>query len=255
MVIKEGGFPFKLYSITPDQVTVESLKDTLTILGLTCEETTLDKLQQYITDVRSQLYNGAYQAFGINHLHNSVVTISKGLWEPDGALHEMRQLDYITRNEEIFNWLKTQYKDFPGQVSAASHNKSYYSTVDAIKEAFVKVAYTTSATLISPLDKKSMESIMSGWLAGLSSDDKADFDSGQKATAIQIALNPDGDNVDAIGEAVVDWRLRIVNWAGKSKKDPGKETKIDIQSRSVNYTETSLLKKHYNAAVDKFGGV
>ncbi|MBL0865420.1 hypothetical protein G5647_03250 [Pectobacterium carotovorum] len=83
MTINEGGFEFNLSPQKPDEVTVDSLKASLTSLGLTCDETTPDKLQKYITDVRSKLPTGNYQAFAIRHYGDDsehLLATSNGQW-------------------------------------------------------------------------------------------------------------------------------------------------------------------------------
>ncbi|MBL0865419.1 hypothetical protein G5647_03245 [Pectobacterium carotovorum] len=181
--------------------------------------------------------------------------MGNGQWENDGGLRQESELQYIL-TEEIFDWLKDQYFDFPGN-KAEYNEERKYKTVDAIKKTFVTAAIETSSTLPEPLDKKSMEPVINGWLNILPDTQNNDYDSGSHSSNIYIALNPspDGKTVDAIGAIADDWHLKIVNWKGKSKNDPGKDTTINIKSRSVNYTDTKILDKHYDAAKKQFGHI
>ncbi|MDC7872049.1 hypothetical protein TH60_21390 [Pantoea ananatis] len=267
MPIPRKRFPIALSQTTPTQLTVQALKKQLTDIGLTCPDSHESKLQAYIDDVRSQLPQGAIQTYAIlqpatqsllasvprvNGLAGDFVVSAKGDWTPDGTgMGYGPELEYIQYSTH-FDWLKANRPGFTGVIDAPPAYTGKYDSIDAIKNLFVEVGATASATLIKGLNKDSVEAVLSNAIAPLDDTTAKDYDQTDSRVIFLVDnYNPQTSEADGIGVLSVEWHLVIKDYTEK-KKDPKHQTTLTITARSVLYSSLEDMNADYLAAQSHF---
>ncbi|WP_118988271.1 hypothetical protein [Photorhabdus sp. CRCIA-P01] len=124
---------FNLIKSIPTEMKVGILKDQLTSVGLTCPDTSKDKLQGYIDDVRRQIPQGGTNAcfIGLYNVGRKVyASTSDANWKvSDTAPKDTAQLKYLCRRE-CFDWLKKNEPDFDGVLSLENSTVERYDTLE-----------------------------------------------------------------------------------------------------------------------------
>ena len=244
--------PIDLTPCTPTPIVTATLTKQLNDVGLTCEYTRGDKLQECIDEVHSQLSAGTMQSFNIsqsidNQLREYAVGNYKEVWY-QGSTGKFQGLLTKINNEKNFNYLKTHYTDFPYAVSDDNSITQSESTVEAIKHLFVVCATKAAKTVVQGLDTQTMDSSFTNML-GLNKSDIDDNYSnfGSNTIYLVYGYNNGTRDCDGVGVLNFDWTIDIKNYKEK-KSNVKHQTTINISSRSVLYTDEDLLKKHYNNA-------
>jgi hypothetical protein len=284
--IPRRRIPIQLNSATPTALTPEALQKQLNDIGLTCQETTTDKLRRSIAEVESRLIDGQTQTYAIlrpavpalmvgdgsgaisfaeaadaaqatgstSRLALTLSDSSVGNWEPDPAgLGYGPELEYI-QFQTHFDWLKTNVTSFTGVVNNPPAINEKLDSVDAIKTLFVNVGTTASSTLIKGLDKASFESVLSNAIAPLTEGGVSDYHVAD-SRVIFLVENYDEETkeADAIGVLTIWWDLTIKDYKEK-KQNPRHDTTLLIKCRSVLYSTLDALFGDYNAVKAHFGG-
>ena len=281
MPIPRRTVPIGLVQATPTVLTVDSLKKQLTEIGLTCPDSAKDKLEEYILEVKAALPEGRTQTYGIlgpvlpvsktaglsfAELADRVASLdrpsrlatlddtSTGNWEPDATGDGYATtLEYI-QFEEHFNWLKDNRSSFTGVVDNPPTMTGKYGTVDAVKQLFVEVGTTASATLVNGLDHASIESTLSNAIAPLNEAGVSNYDVTDSRVIFLVEnYNPSTQQADGIGVLTIQWHLTIKDYKEK-KQNPQHDTSLTIKSRSVLYSSLDDLYGDYDAAAAHFGG-
>lgn len=281
MPIPRRTVPIGLQQATPTELTVDALKKQLTEIGLTCPDSAKDKLKEYITEVKAALPKGHTQTYGIlapaipvsesvglsftalaervSSLNDSsrLATLddsSTGNWTPDATGDGYATtLEYI-QFEEHFDWLKANRTSFTGTVDNPPELKGKYGTVDAVKQLFVEVGTTASATLVTGLDHDSIEATLSNAIAPLNESGVSNYDVTDSRVIFLVEnYNPATQEADGIGVLTIQWHLTIKDYKEK-KQSPQHDTTLTIKSRSVLYSSLDDMYADYNAAAAHFGG-
>lgn len=264
MPIPQRKVPINLLDDTPKQVTVDSLKQQLTEIGLTCSASAEPFLGDYIEDVRHQIPSGSIQTFAILkpgenpsnqadlRFRSGLVPASSGNWKP-GDFGYDSDLEYI-QFEEHFNWLMKNRSSFAGVVDNPPAYISRDSAVEAIKRLFVDVAQRTSSIVVKGLNPGSIESILSNVIRPLDKTQLNHYDvSDSRVIFLVENYDPERREADAIGVLTISWRLQIRDY--KKKKGPLQhDTRLEISSRAVLYDSIDTLNADLLAAKAHFKG-
>jgi len=263
MPIPRKKIAISLKSATPTPLTVATLKNQLTDIGLTCPASEESKLEQHISSVKAQLPNGMTQAYAIFKpaaqpaarafgLVTNMEPSSTGNWEPDATgLGYGSTLEYI-QYQTHFDWLKTNRQTFTGIEDNPPQYHDKYDTVDAVKQLFVNVGTDASATLIKGIDKLAIESVLSNAIAPLSDPNASNYDvSDSRVIFLVENYNSETQEADAVGVLTIEWHLTINDYKEK-KKNPQHETWLTVKSRSVLYSSLDDMNADYMAAYTHF---
>lgn len=259
--------PIILRPCDPTTLTVDSLKNQLTSVGLTCPQAEESKLSGYIDEVKTRLPRGSIQSFQIFKKSSDandqelatklaatgsqLVESSKGNWEPDStAIGYGPQLEYI-QYKDHFDWLKSNRPTFTGVESEPYVNTGKFLTISAIKNLFVSVGTTASAALVKGLDKTSIESILSNAISPLPETTKNLDQSSSRVIFLVEDYDPVTKEAAAIGVLTISWHLVIKNYK-KKKKAPKHNTTLTINAWSVLYSDINFMEADFNAALSHF---
>lgn len=259
MPIPRKEIPISLKSATPTQLTVDKLKKQLTGIGLTCPASEESKLEGYISEVKTQLPNGAVETYAILKpagpgeaamvgLATNLTTSSTGNWEPDstgiGYATELEYIQYSTH----FDWLKANRPSFTGIEDNPPQYSGTYDTVDAIKQMFINVGTDASATLIKGIDKSAIESVLSNAVAPLTDQNATNYDVPDSRVIFLVDnYNQNTGEADGVGLLTIEWHLTISDYKVK-KQNPQHTATLTVKSRSVLYSDTDTMDADYNAA-------
>ncbi|WP_132356410.1 hypothetical protein [Photorhabdus khanii] len=250
---------FNLKKSTPAKMTVDILKEQLTNIGLICSDTSKDKLQAYIDDVRRQIPHGSTNAcfIGLYDVgRKAYVAMSDANWKIyDTAPKDTEQLKYLC-GRECFDWLRKNVPNFDGALSLENHTEDRYDTLEAVKNAFVQAAVVTSATLVDPLDPKDMESALTNVLSPITDENDSDYHSDYQELHLIIVknYNEQANECDAVGFLGVGWELKIKDYRKKSKDAvSGHDTEFWLQSWSGFYQSWDDIETQYAAAMRALG--
>ncbi|MBI9115908.1 hypothetical protein [Sanguibacter suaedae] len=258
MPIPRRKIPAQLATATPTELTVDDLKRQLTDIGLTCPDSAEDKLQEYITEVESQLQRGSTEtlailrpatdptrlAAGLGALHEDWEKSSEGNWTPDatgfGYGPDLEYIQFPTH----FDWLAANNPRFAGVANSPPTYTGDFDSVSAVKMLFVNVALDASSTLVKGLDKASMQSVLSNAISPLSDANAKNYEPGPDTRVIFLVENydPSTQEADAIGVLTIWWDLKIHDYKKKSKDDPKHRTSLEVRARSVLYSSVEELK-------------
>lgn len=259
--------PINLKKDTPSKVTPEELKQELNNIGLHCDETRVEKLEQYINETLEHFPNGKIQGFGIYEYQppeaeefsqkgfttKSIFELANPIsdihcnWEPADAVPYMTKLAVIGVPEH-FDYLMDNYIGFAGKKEKQSYKKND-TTVNAIKSQFVKIATCISSTLVDEIDRDQMEAIFTKIIAPIDPGDD-DYDSGLQNRNIYLVKGYTGSQCEAIGISNVEYQLKINNY--KDKKTKHKSYNLDVTVRTVLYTDVNELEAEVNFIKSKF---
>ena len=135
MQIPIPKIPINLLPDTPSTVNPEDLRKELNNVGLTCVETTVEKLIVSKEEVLNQMNAGSFQGYQFYHMANAqqiaqnlkngqmltsleqVVSVDNGLhaeWKPDGTTPYSKFL-YVVGQSDHFDYLTRNYNNFGGQ--------------------------------------------------------------------------------------------------------------------------------------------
>ena len=259
MPIPRKKIAISLKPATPTPLTADGLKKQLSDIGLTCDDAAEAKLEQYIQSVKNQIPNGVNQAYAIFKptpkpaalafgLVTDMGASSAGNWEPESTgLGYGTTLEYI-QYQTHFDWLKSNRPSFTGIEDNPPKYVARKATVDAVKEMFVKVGTTASATLVKGIDKHAIESVLSNAIAPLSDPNASDYDKEDSRVIFLVEnYNPERQEADAVGVLAIDWHLKIKDYKEK-KKVPQHDTELTVKSRSVLYSSLEDMHADYQAA-------
>lgn len=264
----------------PTKLSAEELTKQLNDIGLYCEETKDEKLEQNIKDVTKKIGIGKLATFGVykdkgvlkveNLPNDTLIKLKKnnvdtynqmlgerfnkeadGSWEEGTAGQYTSELLTIQQKDN-FDYLVSNANDFPYAVDEEPTMTATVATVDAIKEMFVKSALVCTAATVDGLDQATLEAVFSNALNGINeSSFSSDYDvSNNRVITLLMNYDPESGSCDGLGIVTCEWRLRIKNYKEK-KKNAKHETILDVNARSALYTDTETLDKHYQMVLGR----
>lgn len=246
--------PIKLKPDTPTKVDVKELRDELHSIGLTCSDTALEKLARYKDEVLDRFPDGSFQGFqffsnadkqqiaGIVK-DGGVITSLDQVILLDPSLHAewqvventpMSEYLYAIGQPKHFDFLMEKYTKFPGQQTYQEY-KNNDTTAKAVKDIFVKIASNISSTLVSGLDRPSLEASLARIISPVP-DTATDYDTGLQNRSLKLISGYDEKNheVEGIGVVNVEYRLTIKDY--KDKKTRRNESSLSVNVRAATYT-------------------
>jgi hypothetical protein len=288
-----SGVPLNLTAATPSQLDATTLEAQLENIGLSCAEITPTSLQQYISEVVTQIPPGTVQSFAITAPAGSVSadTLPASLATseaidavalmqsaPVGSLAaaipasqqaaignwtELDSAEGYQPNLEViqfpahFDWLVSQNSTngFAGVVDNPPAYTGNYPNAAAIQNLFINVGVTASSTVVKGIDQSTMTAVFSNVIQPLADANLKNYDqTGSRAIMLVDNYNTTTRAADGVGVVSVDWRLQISDWQRKTK-DGGDThpTILTISARAVLYSDVTLLCQHYNAVLKQFG--
>lgn len=282
-MMNESAFPtkkmkMKLIKAEPSRLDVKELKKQLNDLGLRCEDTSIESLTLYKSQVMQSLPSTKMQACRIAKPKNgfSEAAFRAGeLGETDAPyIEEALQLKDVATGEWIwdvaaggfqeelesiqvpahFDYLKKNRPSFSGLTAEEKVNKQLTS-VDAIKGLFIKTAETASSTLGKPLNKDSVEAFFTNVISNLNdSDIKKDYERSDSAVLFMtLNYNEENENCDGVGVINISWNIKIKNYQRKTKNGGDyHDTTIDVFCRGVFYSSLNVLEGDYDAVKAAF---
>lgn len=261
----------------PTVLDTNNLKVQLQRIGLSCAEINQQNLDQYLTNVKSQLPSGKIQTFGIQTpskqpfhvtrmmpgvtrlLAEAVPTLeqsAKGNWEPSSNAQGFAPNLSVIQYPDHFNWLYANRatNGFTGVIDTPPEYSGYYSNAQAIQDLFTKVGVTSGSTLVKGLDKDSLLAAMSNAIGTVTDQNLSNYDVKDSRVLYLVEdYNPSTNDANAIGVLYIRWHLTINDYKRKSK-DGGDthNTKLKIESGSVLYGDAKPLCDNYFAVLKQF---
>lgn len=184
-------------------------------------------------------------------LEKRYVKEAEGVWK-EGTLGQFTSKLQVIQNKENYNYLKEKAKDFPYVEVPSDTKTNTVSTVDAIKDMFTQAALACTAATVHGIDQTTLEAVFSNAMNAVNESVFAEDYDAPNNRVISLLLNydPTTSECDGIGIVTCEWRLRIRNYKEK-KTEPKHETILDIEARSVLYTDVETLDKHYGMALGR----
>jgi len=146
------------------------------------------------------------------------------------------------------------YPGFQGHKASPFYKSGKYATVDAIIGMFTAVALNASASVVSGLDKVSLNAFLSNAIAPLKDQDVRDYNqSDNYLLFLVLGFNSSTGEVDGIGALNISWTLKIKDFKQK-KTNLEHETELTIYSRSVVYDSLTPLFAQENWIKQRFPG-
>ncbi|MBU0969742.1 MAG: hypothetical protein KKC20_03805 [Proteobacteria bacterium] len=266
----------KLNAKTPTQFTTDSLRTQLEAVGLNCKQLTEPFLQASIDTVRDQIYAGGTQTFGIMapstsastadataslkvslpndtiHLKNSAT----GNWEPDSYGDGFGTDLSVIAYETHFDWLYANRatNGFTGTKAAQLHEVQNLENAIAIQNLFVQVCTQASSTVVTGLDKSSMEAVLHNIIQPLDDPQLDNYDqSDSRVIYLLKDYDPSTQIAQGIGVLYVRWTLKISDYKRKTK-DGGDlhHTDLTVDAGSVQYDNPEILCRDFYAVANQF---
>ncbi len=249
---------------TPTKVDVAELRKELHAIGLTCSDTTLENLAKSKAEVLKLIPDGEYQGFQFyrnadsqqiaEHLKNDGVLTSidqvilqdeslHAEWKPRGTVPMSGEL-YTVGRPEHFDYLQKNYLTFSGQVSSENYNNNE-TTVNAIKDIFVRIASNICSAVVTGLDKPLMEASLARILDPVP-ETATDYDSGLKNRSILLVSGYDKETGEAEGVGVINVEYRLIIKNYKDKKTRRNESSLSVTVRAATYTDPKELEAEIN---------
>lgn len=271
MPIPTKKISIDLLEENPSIITPENMKSQLTNIGLTCKDTSLESLQQAITDVESQYAPGTTESYGILRPKKSsdgknyyksefdyspapflgLEPVSNASWKPsDTGVGYTSQLEYI-QFPEHFDYLLRNKPDFAGHQAPPITYSGKYDTIESVKNLFINNAINASSVVVKGLDKPTMTATLHNIIDPLT-EDVHDYDvTDNRVIFLLDNYNPDKKECDGIGVLTVNWHLTIKDY--KEKKDGKKhDTELTISARAVVYDDINILMADYQFVKSHF---
>lgn len=273
-----------LTKTTPTPFTKDVLQQQMENVGLSCAMLQGQNLDQYITEVSSQLFNGNVETMGIvkpsttpspTMLEASDVTTleaavgttetaAQGNWtinnKAEGYAPHLEVIQYPTH----FDWLyqNRATNGFTGVVRNPPTISGNYPNASSIQKLFITTGQSASATLVKGLDKDSMLAALTNVIQPLENANLSNYLVPEKPTdpwpSIVIYLvdnyNESTGVADGIGVLFFSWTLKITDYKRKTK-DGGDThpTSLMVKSGAVLYSDPSVLCNDFRSVVQHFG--
>ncbi|OSQ36757.1 hypothetical protein [Thalassospira mesophila] len=271
-----------LNKATPTPFDNASLKKSLENIGLSCAQINDQNLSTYITNVKSQLPDGAIQSMAIKAPHTSPLNANRlkavapvtlftaatavpkmtsaatGNWSiPDNNDAEGYGPNLeIIQYQDHFNWLfdNKSSNGFTGVKNSPPATSGNYPNAEAIQKLFVQVGLTASSTLVKGLDKPTMTATLSNVIQPLNDSNISNYDvSDSRVIDLVDNYDPKTGMADGIGVLTVSWHLTIEDYKRKTK-DGGDThaTYLKMNAWSVLYTDPGVLCQQYSSVLQHF---
>jgi hypothetical protein len=272
--IKAGN----LSPATPTPFDATALKTQLQNIGLSCAQINEQNLNQYISQVNSQLPIGAVQSFAIKAPSTNIGPATAaaqvggmmalaaavppledsatGNWtinaEGDGYGPQLEVIQY----PDHFNWLYANRatNGFTGVIDNPPAYTGNYPNAEAIQNLFVNVGITASATLVKGIDQDAMRATLSNAIQPLADANLDDYNVSDSRTIFLVDnYNPSTQIADGLGVLFISWTLTISDYKRKTK-DGGDThpTSLTINAGSILYSDPSTLCADYNSVLKQF---
>jgi len=235
-------------------VSAATLGPQLNSIGLTCDITKPQQLQPIIDNTEAHLPAvGQGEFFAVHNTDVLMAALKKGSptafqdsqdatspWEPSAtALGYSADLALISAH---FDDLKANYTGFVGYKGAEPTARGQFASVDAIRNLFVQVALNSSASVVTGIDKVSLNVVLSNAISPLqdSTDNYDKTDS--RFCCLLLNYNPATGDADGVGFVSLQWRLQISDYKRKTKNGGDTHnTILDITAWSCVYDNIDVL--------------
>lgn len=266
----------KLNAKSPTQFTTTSLKTQLEAVGLSCSELTDAYLQSSINTVGDQIYEGKIQTFGImapassNSTSNATASLrlelpndtihlknaATGNWEPDAYGDGFGTDLSVIAYESHFDWLYDNRgkNGFTGTKAQQLHEVKNLQNADAIQNLFVQICTQASSTVVTGLDKSSMEATLHNVIQPLDNAQLKNYDqSDSRVIYLLKDYDPQTHIAQGLGVLYVRWTLKINDYKRKTK-DGGDthHTDLTVDAGSVQYDNPKILCRDFYEVADHF---
>ena len=278
--MKNNKISIQLEKAEATKLDSKKLTKQLNNIGLHCDETRGEKLKKNIEEVAEKIGIGSLTTFGVymdcgelkvesipqdklvkirkNHigtLHELLgeryVKEADGMWA-EGKTGQFTAKLMVLQNRENFNYLKEKVDDFPYAEVPDKIIKEQISTVDAIKTMFTEAAIACTEATVDGIDETTLEAVFSNAMTAINESVFSEDYNAKNNRVITLLLNynPETAECDGIGVVTCEWHMQIRNYKDK-KNNPYHETIIEINSRSLLYTDAAVLDKHYAMALGR----
>lgn len=261
--MKQERIPISLKESTPSTLTAKDLQKQLHLIGLHCEQTSVENLQHHMEDVLDNLSDSSIQGFGIQEsegtsggmtmsaVRSLPVSCIQNNWKPSDVDPCQLKLNTIGMAAN-FDYLLKHYPGFSGKKTTKRHEKTG-DTIDAFKQFFIEIAESICETLIHDLDRRQMEAIFATIIQPIEPGSD-DYDSGIQNRIIFLIDDYDSSTrtCNGIGVLNLEFRIIIHNYKDKEKKDK-KNYLIDITVRTSLYRCIDELDAEINFLNPKKG--
>lgn len=267
-----------LQAATPTLFDAACLKTQLQNIGLSCAQINQTNLNQYITEVLSQVPAGATQSFAIKAPSGDIgpvsdlaaapgmvalaaavpsqVTAATGNWTIDPTGDGFGPQLEVIQYPDHFNWLygNRNTNGFTGVIDNPPTYSGNFPNAQAIQNLFINVCLTASATLVKGLDQATMTAMLSNVIQPLTDNNISNYNVSDSRTIYLVDnYNQTTQVADGLGVLYISWTLNISDYKRKTK-DGGDThpTSLTIKSGSVLYSDPSTLCRDYNAVIKQF---
>lgn len=262
-----------LVKTEPSGYPIAKLKNQLTMLGLTCGETSQSQLEEYKQEVLQYFPKGERQVYHIakgkarsaDHIVNVMMTRR-------GSLNEVQMLEEMGVNSEAVNgsWvidddaggyrtelcriaysenfdkLLTEHSgEFSGQKDQQVKVINE-PTGEAVTDTFKEIAKTACNTVRSGIAPEDMESIVSCIIGENTSEDPKDYEQDDVLlTYLVSGYNPETETANAVGALAITYRIHIKDYLDKSDHKDGRHQDAEIMAaaRFVTYSDVETMNR------------
>jgi hypothetical protein len=262
MPIPRKGVKIELNKAEPSVLTPEKLKEQLKNIGLTCADTSLPRLKEFIQEVENGIPPGLVQTYGIlqpaKNLANRVQGLAMNWEEAATGNWTIKDFGYSSELELIqykahFDWLAETKQNFTGRRSQDKYVRRYDS-IASIKDFFADTTTSASAAVVKGVDKSSLNAAMSNAIQPLDDQKAQDYDKSDSRVLFLVDnYDKEKNEADAIGVLTVEWHLIIKDYKEK-KKALQHDTTLEVNVRAVTYDNLDVLAADVRAIKAHFGG-
>lgn len=262
----------KLKKAEPSGYPIAVLKDQMTKLGLTCSETSPEKLKEYKAEILKDFPKGKRQVYYISKGNaKTEPDIRKVSAEAGGKLNEVQILQRFGLMGQKVNGSWTIDDDaagyrtelcrivyapnfdkllekHPGEFSGSKQSKKKVinePTGNAIKDAFKTIAISVCETVMSGIALEDLETIVSCIIGDNTSENPKDYE--QDSVLYSYLVNGyDGEeSATAVGVLAVSYKIHIKDYKDKSDNKEGRhnDAEIEATARFISYSDIDIMER------------
>lgn len=269
----KGNIPIRLAETTPSGYPIAKLKNQMTMLGLSCEETSQSSLEAYKKEVLKYFPQGERQVYFIAkgkiqsadaianmmtanfHNLNEVQMLERlgvnaveanGSWviddEAGGYRAELCRIAYA----DNFDRLKKEHADqFTGQKSTKNKTLNM-PTGSVIRDTFREIAQAACDTVKTGITPEDLESVISCIIGENTSDNPRDYQVDDVLlTYLVRGYDPKKKSCDSVGVLAISYKIYIRDYKNKSDRKDGNHYYADMEAtaRFITYSDVSVMDR------------
>lgn len=266
----------RLAKTEPSGYPVSKLKKQMTMLGLTCGETSQSELEKYKREVMQYFPKGERQVYHIaKGKIQSEAAIVNVMATGFDNLNEVQLLERLGVNTEEANgsWvidddaggyraelcrivfaenfdrLKKEHADsFAGQKDTKSEVLEM-PTGSVIRDTFREIAQTACNTVKTGITPEDLESVISCIIGDNTSENPRDYQMDDVLlTYLVRGYDPETETANAVGVLAISYKIYIRNYKDKSDSKHGKEyyAEMEATARFVTYSDVETMSRDLN---------